>query len=153
MVQEFCEEESAWNGKQLYADWSRLFNPRYFRPDQGILLQSHALGVFNMSLGQFSYNIPYDTCFDNDANNAAYAEITDKGRNTIYLSLNDTVGGAIYIDGHIYRGDHYKSGEFGHMVIVPNGSSATAEKGGLCRRILFFKGAKAERGMQSGTVF
>lgn len=130
LVQEFVKKNQLGTGNSYTLIGVGFSIPGILDQNQGILLQSHALGVFNMSLGQFSYNIPYDTCFDNDANNAAYAEITDKGRNTIYLSLNDTVGGAIYIDGHIYRGDHYKSGEFGHMVIVPNGKQCYCGKRG-----------------------
>ena len=79
--------------------------------NQGMLVKSHTLEVSNVSLLQFSRSIPYDTCFDNDANAAAYAEVEDEQQNTIYLSLSDTVGGAMYLNGNLYRGDNYKGAE------------------------------------------
>ena len=98
--------------------------------NQGMLVKSHTLEVSNVSLLQFSRSIPYDTCFDNDANAAAYAEVEDEQQNTIYLSLSDTVGGAIYLNGNLYRGDNYKGAEFGHMVLVPNGRRCYCGKKG-----------------------
>lgn len=95
-----------------------------------LLTKSHALNVENISLWQFSRNIPYPVVFGNDANLAAYAEITDKQRNTVYLSLNDTVGGAIYQNGDIYLGDNFKSGEIGHMILVPGGKKCYCGKRG-----------------------
>jgi len=95
-----------------------------------LLAKSHALDVENISLWQFSQNIPYPVVFGNDANLAAYAEVRDKQRNTIYLSLNDTVGGAIYQNGDIYLGDNFKSGEIGHMILVPGGKKCYCGKRG-----------------------
>ncbi len=130
MVQDFVKKNKLGTENSYTLIGVGFSLPGILDQDQGMLLQSHALGVSNINLGQFSYNIPYNTCFDNDANNAAYAEITDKQQNTIYLSLNDTVGGATYINGSIYQGDHYKSAEFGHMVIVPNGEKCYCGKRG-----------------------
>ena len=99
--------------------------------DHKVLQRSHILEVSNISLSQFSKNIPYVTYFENDANSAAYAEISNEAqKNTIYLSLSNTVGGAIYYSGMLYAGDNYKSGEFGHMVIRPDGKTCYCGKRG-----------------------
>ncbi|NMD37716.1 MAG: ROK family protein [Christensenellaceae bacterium] len=95
-----------------------------------ILLKSHALGVENIPLWQFSYNLKHKVVFGNDANFAAHTEVIDKNKNTIYLSLNDTVGGAIYQNGDIYLGDTFKSGEIGHMILVPGGKKCYCGKHG-----------------------
>lgn len=104
--------------------------PGIIDQDMALLRQSHTLGVSNISVRQFAQNIPYRTCFENDANNAAYAEIRDKQQNLVYLSLNDTVGGAIYLNGEIYKGDNYKSAELGHMILRPGGETCYCGKKG-----------------------
>ncbi|MCI8465883.1 MAG: ROK family protein [Lachnospiraceae bacterium] len=83
--------------------------------------QSHALKVENFELDKISCQIPWRTRFGNDANSAAYAELRGNSRDTIYLSLSNTVGGAIYMGGKIYKGAHFRSAEFGHMILVPGG--------------------------------
>lgn len=86
-----------------------------------ILIKSHALQVSNVSLQKMSQFLPYRVIFDNDANCAAYTELSDQNSNVVYLSLNNTVGGAISYNGKLYEGDNFKSGEFGHIVMVPDG--------------------------------
>lgn len=104
--------------------------PGILNSDKTALVKSHALNVSNISLHEFSSILNYDVIFENDANCAAYAELSTKKGSSIYLSLNDTVGGAIYINGEIFPGDCCKSGEFGHMVIVPNGKKCYCGKNG-----------------------
>lgn len=104
--------------------------PGIIDQERGLLIKSHALDVNNVGLWQFSQNIPYPVLFGNDANLASYAEVKDKHHNTVYLSLNDTVGGAIYLGGEIYQGDNFKSGEIGHMIVVPGGKKCYCGKRG-----------------------
>lgn len=104
--------------------------PGIIDPGFGILRQSQTLGVSNLGLKKFSRNIPYAVGFENDANNAAYAEMEGREKNTVYLSLNDTVGGAIFLRSNIYKGDNFKSAEFGHIIIVPNGRKCYCGKRG-----------------------
>lgn len=75
------------------------------------------------SVKSFSEFIPYPCILSNDANAAGFAELWDEGniQNVVYLSLNNSVGGSIIIDKNIYSGQNQRSGEFGHMTIVPNG--------------------------------
>lgn len=75
------------------------------------------------SVKDFSEFIPYPCILSNDANAAGFAELWGGGnmQNVVYLSLNNSVGGSIIIGKNIYSGENQRSGEFGHMTIVPNG--------------------------------
>lgn len=104
--------------------------PGIIIPDRGILQRSHILDVSDVSLSRFVQNIPYPSVFDNDANCAAYAEVSREDSSTAYFSLSSTVGGAVYCDGRLHAGDNYKSGEFGHMIIHPGGKRCYCGKQG-----------------------
>lgn len=95
-----------------------------------ILLQSHILQVSNVNLRSISQMISYDTVFENDANSAAMAELNHMNTDAVYLSLSNSVGGAIYMDNQIYRGDGFRSAEFGHMIIEANGTDCYCGKKG-----------------------
>lgn len=104
--------------------------PGIIVPDRGVLQRSHILNVADVSLSRFIQNIPYPTIFDNDANCAAYVEVSRSSKSTAYFSLSNTVGGALYYDGKLCTGDNYKSGEFGHMIIHPGGRTCYCGKKG-----------------------
>ena len=74
-------------------------------------------------LDEFRSRIPYPCLFSNDANAGGFAELWRAGNleNVIYLSLSNTVGGAILINGQNYYGETQKGGEFGHLIIKPGG--------------------------------
>lgn len=95
-----------------------------------VLLRTHVFRVSNLSLKKFSQFLKYETAFSNDANSAAYAELKEAEKNSIYLSLSNTVGGAVYIQDEIYRGDNFKSAEFGHMILKPGGRTCYCGKKG-----------------------
>lgn len=65
----------------------------------------------------------YPVYVENDANASGYLERWMDGgqRDTIYLSLNRGVGGAVLLSDRQYAGDNGRSGEFGHLRIIPNG--------------------------------
>ena len=62
---------------------------------------------------------------ENDANCAGYAEYkagSGLGRkNMIYCTISTGVGGAIIINGDLFRGSNMVAGEIGHMIIHPGG--------------------------------
>jgi glucokinase len=62
---------------------------------------------------------------DNDANAGAWAEFSSgagRGKqHMVYLTLGTGLGGAIIIDGKLFRGASGFAGELGHTVIDPNG--------------------------------
>jgi len=71
---------------------------------------------------------------DNDANLAALAEFRfGVGRQAspmLMLTLGTGVGGALLIDGEVYRGANGLAGEFGHMVVSTNGPACACGKKG-----------------------
>lgn len=94
------------------------------------LVRSHALDIKNLNLENISRFIPYPVSFENDANSALTAEMCGIGKNAVYLSLSNTVGGAVYSHGEIYAGDESKAGEFGHMILERNGKPCYCGKRG-----------------------
>jgi N-acetylglucosamine repressor len=93
---------------------------------------SHALGITDVPYTVFSQNIPYHCIFTNDANAAIIAEMysIQERYTTVYLSLSNSVGGAIFMEksnglkgnqviDNLYFGDNCRSGEFGHMTLIP----------------------------------
>ena len=95
-----------------------------------VLIRSHVLKQNHMSLKAFSQRIPYPVFYENDANSALFSEIQQINTDMIYLSLSNSVGGAIYLNGKIVEGDHHRSAEFGHMILEPNGTPCYCGKKG-----------------------
>ena len=62
---------------------------------------------------------------DNDANCAAHAEAAygaGRGaRSMVLVTLGTGIGGALLLDGRVWRGATGMAGEFGHMQVVPDG--------------------------------
>lgn len=123
--------------------------PGIINQKTGVIQQSHILQVKDVNLNHFTRSIPYKMCVENDANNAAFVEARGKFTNVVYMSLNDTVGGAIYLNGEIYRGENYKSAEIGHMILVPGGRTCYCGKKGCLDA---YCSAKRLRGEKDGTV-
>lgn len=98
--------------------------------NKDFLVRSHTLELENFSLKRYSARIPYTVLYDNDANCAAYSEPLFRKETTIFLSLNNTLGGAFCVDGKLYTGKEQKSAEFGHMILVPDGLRCYCGKNG-----------------------
>jgi glucokinase len=62
---------------------------------------------------------------DNDANAAAWAEsrfgAAAGHRHVLCITLGTGIGGALVLDGRVFRGANGMAGEFGHMQMVPGG--------------------------------
>lgn len=108
------------------------------------LLYSHALNIYDVETRRFSQNIPYPCVFLNDANAGGLAELWKKPETEalVYLSLSNTVGGAIISRGGLYTGANLRAGEFGHMTLVPRGRRCYCGKVGcadayLSAKVLF----------------
>ena len=93
-----------------------------------------------VNLGWKSFNIPealkayinVPVRAVNDANAAGLAEgygAPDAG-DFVYLSLSNSVGGAILNGGALYTGNHLRAGEFGHTTLIPGGRPCWCGKGG-----------------------
>ena len=93
-----------------------------------MLIKSHALQLENYSLSFLEQAFSLPVYFENDANAAMMAEDLDRYKNALYLSLNNTLGGAFCIDGKLIQGENQKAGEFGHMILVPEGKQCYCGK-------------------------
>lgn len=93
---------------------------------------SHVLNVSNLHCEDLCRYIPYPRRLINDANSSGCAEMRyHKGLgNAQYLSLSNSIGGAIFIDHRLYEGDNARSGEFGHMTLHVDGKPCYCGKSG-----------------------
>ena len=95
-----------------------------------MLVKSHALQLENYSLNFLEQVFSLPVYFENDANAAMRAEDLNRYKNALYLSLNNTLGGAFCIDGKLILGENQKAGEFGHIILVPGGKQCYCGKRG-----------------------
>ncbi len=81
------------------------------------------LNFTGKTLEEIAKYIPYPCQLCHDSYVAGYAEVWESReiQNAFYLSLSNSVGGSLMIDEELYVGDTHKSGEIGHMIIVPHG--------------------------------
>lgn len=104
--------------------------PGIINRKDNLLAKSHALQLENYSLSFIEQVIPFETFFENDANAAMLAENPQKYTNAVYLSLNNTLGGAFCMNGNLFSGENQKAGEFGHMILIPDGKTCYCGKQG-----------------------
>lgn len=95
--------------------------PGLVKPEEKLLIHSHVLQADNISFKRFESMIGYPCIIDSDGGAAAYMELSGKARDGVYLSLNDTVDGAVYLGRAMYSGENFYSARFGHMVIEKGG--------------------------------
>ena len=95
-----------------------------------VLLKSHLFNLTNVNLQALAKRMRFDMVFENDANSAILAENLQGNQNIVFLALKQTVGGAFYSNGEIYSGDHFRGGEFGHIILDPNGKDCFCGKQG-----------------------
>lgn len=98
--------------------------------DHDLITQSHVLHVYQINLQKFRQFLPCDAIFCNDANAAGLAELNYIEDTAVLLSLGYTVGGAIFVHRQLYFGELYKGGEFGHMILIPDGKTCYCGKNG-----------------------
>jgi predicted NBD/HSP70 family sugar kinase len=97
--------------------------PGVLTRDGQMIIYSHVLQVSALSCSTISRGLGYPSVLCNDANAAGFAELwKHKYRiDAIFLSLSDTVGGAILLHNELYLGENQRGGEFGHMTLVQDG--------------------------------
>ena len=92
------------------------------------ITSSYVLGIENIECYNFSKYIPLECIFINDANAAGFAEARYIDNDAVYLSLSDSVGGAIILNKKLHIGDNARAGEFGHITIEPKGEKCYCGK-------------------------
>ncbi|MCA1629347.1 MAG: ROK family protein [Acidobacteria bacterium] len=81
----------------------------------------------------------FDVLVENDANAAAFGEFTAGAgvgsRNLFYVTIGTGIGGAIILDGRLWRGDSGFAGEFGHITIDPDGEECVCGNTGCLETV------------------
>lgn len=98
----------------------------------GGIRSSHVLGLGAREEEDFTRFLPCRAMLCNDASAAGRAELWGRegGSNAVYLSLSNSVGGAILLGGSLYEGENLRAAEFGHMTLVPDGLACYCGKKG-----------------------
>ncbi|MBQ6798929.1 MAG: ROK family transcriptional regulator [Oscillospiraceae bacterium] len=91
--------------------------------DNQTVFYGEILNFTGMTAEDFGRYIPYPVALHNDANASSFAEFRayPDTPDAFYIMLSNNVGGSVYIDGQPYIGTNIRSGEVGHMIIVPDG--------------------------------
>lgn len=128
-LEHFLEESEAGRDKILGVGISF---PGIINLDRELITYSHVLGVEVVPLASVSRYFSYPCTFLNDANAGAYAEGFggDKTEEFFYLSLSNTVGGAVFGKNELVQGKNFRCGEAGHMTIVVDGEKCYCGKKG-----------------------
>jgi predicted NBD/HSP70 family sugar kinase len=96
------------------------------------IVMAPTLDLRSTSLKFLTQHIPYNVFIENDATSAGFAEwfARHANGNMAYISLENGVGGALFVNGVPYFGDNHRSAEFGHICIVPDGLRCKCGKQG-----------------------
>ena len=106
--------------------------PAVMSEDGSRLLFAPTLGLREVPVSGLIANIPYPVYVDNDGSASGQAEwfARKSQMDMAYLFLEYGVGGAVLMDGTLYRGKNGRSGEFGHICVEPGGLLCNCGKRG-----------------------
>lgn len=117
--------------------------PAIIDGSHNFIRNSRVLNLFDIPGSDITKHIPYHCILINDANAGLFGEYSQDMMNgsMVYLSLSNSVGGAVVygedqeyeeesLITNLWRGDNWKAGEFGHMVIHPGGKLCYCGKRG-----------------------
>ncbi len=106
--------------------------PGIVSADGAHIPNSHVLGFRGGESRDFTRFLPCPGSLCNDASAAGKAELwgLEGVQNMVYLSLSNSVGGAILLGGRLYEGENRRAGEFGHMTLFPGGRPCYCGKRG-----------------------
>lgn len=126
--------------------------PGIIDDESQLLLRSHILGLEHIQLDRFHKNIPFPVVVANDANCACFSELRPERPTYLYVSLNESVGGALMLENRLHLGDTWQAGEIGHMLLVPGGDPCYCGKRGCADAYLSPK-CLLEKGQTLQTFF
>ena len=100
--------------------------PGSLNPFTGVVGLAPNLGLKNFNVKQrFKRKIPFPVLIENDVNLGALGikkfGAAKKAKNIIAVFIGTGIGGAVFIDGKIYRGSNFAAGEIGHIKIAEDG--------------------------------
>jgi glucokinase len=94
-----------------------------------VLFAPNIHGFANVPLVEYlSERVGLPVALENDANAAALAEgtlgVARYASSSMFITISTGIGGAIVVDGQLWRGFHGVAGELGHITRVPGGPIA-----------------------------
>lgn len=100
-----------------------------------VIVLSPTLRIKDISLSAVRKPIRFPVFIENDSTSGGAAEwlglsAKEREEDFVYLFLENGIGGAVFINGKPYLGSEGRSGEFGHMCIVPDGRKCNCGKKG-----------------------
>lgn len=106
--------------------------PGLLTADQKRVYYSDVLGITGATCDEFSKYISYPTSLCHDTDAASFAEMwtNPDTKDAFYIMLSASVGGSVYIGGQRYIGSNLRSGEVGHLLLVPGGRECYCGKRG-----------------------
>lgn len=86
------------------------------------VLYGLTLNFTGKTRAQIAKYIPYRNRLFHDSYVAGYAEVWNSEglENAFYISLSNSIGGSVVMNGEIYEGSSHKGGEIGHMIVEPH---------------------------------
>lgn len=106
--------------------------PGIVSKDGKSLVRSHLLNILEPTEIYLLECFDYEVRLCNDASAASMAELSVSPdlENMVYLSLSNSVGGAIIQNRVLVEGNNLHSAEFGHVTLFPEGKSCYCGKQG-----------------------
>lgn len=97
--------------------------PGLVSDDGSYVVYGETLGFTGKTREEISKYIPYKTRLFHDSHAAGRIIAWHDARihSAFYISLSNTVGGAVIVDNKVFGSNEYKGGELGHMTVVPKG--------------------------------
>ncbi|BBF43823.1 hypothetical protein lbkm_2511 [Lachnospiraceae bacterium KM106-2] len=97
--------------------------PGVFDKDKKIVLKAPSLQIGNFPISLLMKYMKYPYLVENDAKAGAFTEYWNNidSETKVYLSIEKGIGGCIIRSDGLEKGSHHRSGEFGHMLIQPDG--------------------------------
>lgn len=128
-IEEFIEKCGVDKGKILGIG---IAIPGIIDFDKKQIMDSYTLDLKNIPFDEIEKSFSFPCIFLNDANAGAFAERmqSEEEKHFFYLSLSNTVGGALYTEDKLINGNKFRCGEAGHMTIVPDGELCYCGKRG-----------------------
>ncbi|MGP3778720.1 ROK family protein [Halanaerobium saccharolyticum] len=132
----FVKEFSSYKGIGIATAGRVIFEEKKIAYTTDNLKDWDKSDLINQLSSHFSKNI----YLDNDVNAALLAEINGlkdiKNKNIIFITIGTGLGGALAVDGKIVRGNTGSAGEFGHMVLYPEGRNCNCGKKGCAEQYI-----------------
>ena len=106
--------------------------PGLITPEGDRVFYGETMNFTGAALEEFTRCMVFPGILIHDVAAACAAEVYSDPHihNAFYLMVSDTIGGAVCVNGQSYAGDHARSGEIGHVTVVPGGRQCYCGKRG-----------------------